>query len=391
VERLGERELERLIEVGRTLVAELDLESVMQRVLEVACDLTGAKYAALGILDPRGRELERFITRGIDEPTRLAIGDLPRGRGVLGLLISDPEPLRLLNVSDHQRSYGFPPNHPPMSSFLGVPIRIRGNVYGNLYLTEKEGYDEFTDTDEQSAIVLAEWAAIAIDNARAVATDRLSHSILATERERGRWARELHDDTLQSIGALRVLLSSALQRNDSETLTQASREVVDRLGDEIEKLRALIVELRPAALDELGLRAALEGLIERTETTAGLAIASEVIIEPSDGETALDPDVESTVYRVVQEALTNVAKHARAEHVRLSVTERAGRIDIEVADDGVGLDRRQLDRGFGLTGVRERLSLVGGSFVVDSSHERGTTLSASIPVVPVPPLDEPVV
>ena len=166
---LDEHRLKRLVDVGRGLVSELDLEAVLQRLVEVARELTGARYAALGILDERREELERFITLGIDEETRAAIGNLPRGRGVLGELISSPKPLRLDDVGQHPRSFGFPPGHPPMKSFLGVPILIRGEAFGNLYLTEKEG-GPFDLGDEESAVVLADWAAIAIDNARLYTT-----------------------------------------------------------------------------------------------------------------------------------------------------------------------------------------------------------------------------
>ena len=162
---LDEPRLRQLIEVGRALVSELDPEAILRRVLEVACELTGARYAALGVLDPERRHLERFITRGIDERTRAAIGDLPRGHGVLGMLIEQPQPLRLTDVGSHPRSYGFPVGHPPMQTFLGVPIVIRGQAWGNLYLTEKEG-GEFDEADEQLAVVLAEWTAIAVENAR---------------------------------------------------------------------------------------------------------------------------------------------------------------------------------------------------------------------------------
>ena len=163
---LDEQRLRRLIEVSRSLVSELDLEAVLRRLLEAARELTGARYAALGILNPERTELERFLTLGVDERARASIGELPRGRGVLGLLISQPKPLRLREVGDHPRSYGFPPGHPPMSSFLGVPILIRGEAFGNLYLTDKQGEAEFTEADEEAGVVLAEWAAIAIDNAR---------------------------------------------------------------------------------------------------------------------------------------------------------------------------------------------------------------------------------
>jgi GAF domain-containing protein len=164
--QLSDEDLAKLLEVGRTLVAELDVESVLRNVLETARELTGARYAALGILDEGKQELERFVFRGIDEDTRRVIGPLPRGGGVLGELIRRPEPLRLADVTQHPRSYGFPPGHPPMTTFLGVPVVVRGEVYGNLYLTDKADGAEFDERDEHTTIVLAEWAAIAIGNAR---------------------------------------------------------------------------------------------------------------------------------------------------------------------------------------------------------------------------------
>jgi GAF domain-containing protein len=163
---LDEQHLRQLLDAGRALVERLDLEAILDRLLDTARDITGARYAALGILDASRRELERFVTRGIDEETHRTIGDLPRGRGILGLLIDDPRPLRLGEIGDHPRSYGFPPSHPPMHSFLGVPVMIRGQAWGNLYLTEKEGGVQFDDTDEQTAVTLAEWAAVAVENAR---------------------------------------------------------------------------------------------------------------------------------------------------------------------------------------------------------------------------------
>ena len=165
----------RLLEVARAIVTELDPEVVLDRVLETARELTGARYAALGILGEHRTELSRFLTSGVDERTHRAIGDLPRGRGVLGVLIEEPRPLRLDDVGGHPRSYGFPTGHPVMRSFLGVPIAIRGETWGNLYLAEKlDG--SFSEEDEQAAVILAEWAAVAIDNARLYQT---------SERRRG--------------------------------------------------------------------------------------------------------------------------------------------------------------------------------------------------------------
>ena len=164
-----EKRLRLLLDVGRSLVSELELDVVLERVLEAGRELTGARYAAIGVLDGQRNALERFITLGIDDETHRAIGDLPRGRGVLGVLITEPQPLRIDDVGRHPRSYGFPPAHPPMHSFLGVPIRVRDQVYGNLYLTEKDG-GVFDLEDEEVVVVLAEWAAVAIDNARSYAS-----------------------------------------------------------------------------------------------------------------------------------------------------------------------------------------------------------------------------
>jgi signal transduction histidine kinase len=163
---LTDERLQQLLDVGRSIVAELDPEAVLGRVLEAARDLTGAKYAALGVLNEDKSGLERFLNSGIDEATRREIGPLPRGRGVLGELIRDPRPLRLTDVGAHPRSYGFPPSHPPMKTFLGTPVLVRGEAWGNLYLTEKDGGAEFDEGDEEVAVVLAAWAGVAIENAR---------------------------------------------------------------------------------------------------------------------------------------------------------------------------------------------------------------------------------
>ncbi|HEU4462506.1 MAG TPA: GAF domain-containing sensor histidine kinase [Solirubrobacterales bacterium] len=164
--RIEEDRFRRLLDVGSNILSELDLEVVLKSVAEAARELTGARYAALGVLDPERRELERFINVGIDEEARRDIGNLPRGRGVLGELIREPAPLRLRDVNTHPHAYGFPPGHPPMNSFLGVPIAVRGEIYGNLYMTEKQGAPQFDESDEEAAVTLAGWAGIAIENAR---------------------------------------------------------------------------------------------------------------------------------------------------------------------------------------------------------------------------------
>ena len=161
----AEIKLRELIDASIGLNSELSLDSLLQKIVETAVSLTGARYAALGVIDETGAALERFVTTGIDEETRTTIGDLPRGRGILGVLIREARPLRLTHLGEDPRSVGFPPGHPPMDSFLGVPVLLRGVAYGNLYLTEKEGGD-FTDDDEELVTLLAAQAAVAIENAR---------------------------------------------------------------------------------------------------------------------------------------------------------------------------------------------------------------------------------
>lgn len=180
--------LRQLIALGPALVAELDLDAVLNRLLETACSVTAAKYAAIGILNRERRELERFVTLGLEEYQERAIGDRPRGRGVLGVLIRDPRPLRLTEVTAHPHSSGFPAGHPQMRSFLGVPILIRGRAWGNLYLTEKR-LGEFTEADEYAATTLATWAAIAVDHARLLAQTGDQQEAGAREQQEAR-ARE---------------------------------------------------------------------------------------------------------------------------------------------------------------------------------------------------------
>jgi signal transduction histidine kinase len=174
-----------LVDAGIALSSELSLDALLQRIVETAAGLTGASYAALGVIDRTGQTLERFLTHGVDEETHAAIGELPRGRGILGVLIRQHQPLRLHEIADDPRSVGFPRNHPPMKTFLGVPILLRGVAYGNLYLTEKEGGGDFTEEDEELTMLLAAQAAVAIENARLYESST-------------RWLRQF--ETLNEIG-----------------------------------------------------------------------------------------------------------------------------------------------------------------------------------------------
>jgi signal transduction histidine kinase len=232
-----------LVDAGIALSSELSLDGLLQRLAETAAELTGARYAALGVIDRSGLGLERFLTTGIDEDTHAAIGDLPRGRGLLGVLIREARTLRLHDIADDPRSVGFPRHHPPMRSFLGVPILLRGTSYGNLYLTEKEGGIDFTEEDEELTQLLAAQAAVAIENARLYesSTRWLRHleslneigTALASEFEAERLLDLVVRRLRELIGARLVLI--ALPQGDALTIAAADGgEVSDAVGTRLE-------------------------------------------------------------------------------------------------------------------------------------------------------------
>ena len=376
---LDESRLERLIEVGRSLVTERDPDAVIQNALRAARDLTGARYAALGVLDKSRSGLERFLTDGMDAATVESIGDTPRGRGILRMLIEDPQPLLIEDVGQHPGSAGFPPNHPPKRSFLGVPVKIHGEPWGNLYLTEKkEG--RFDQTDEQSAVILAEWIAIAVNNARSAAAERVQLSFEAAEQERRKWARELHDETLQNLAGLRVLLSAARRHADSGPSIEVIDTSIERVDETIEEMRRLIADLRPAALDQLGVGPAISALVERVQSERDVTIdlRMDFVVRGSSGTGRLVPQLEDTIYRVVQESLNNAVRHGEADRAIVEIFEENGEVNVKVADDGSGFDPDAPRTGFGLTGMSERIALAGGELELSSSPS-GSTVRARVP------------
>jgi signal transduction histidine kinase len=550
---MSDRGIEGVLELARSVLGDLDVEVVLERALIAGRELTGARYAAIGVLDQEGTGLARFITLGLDGDERDRIGAPPRGRGVLGELIQHPMPLRLEEVGDHPRSYGFPLGHPEMHTFLGVPVLAGDEPYGNLYLTDKAGGVPFTKDDERALALLADFAGVAIDHARRftgsetrreelsrtvaaldatvqialalggqtdqnrilqlvakrgralvaaralvielldgdelviaavageipaallhqrmpvrdtvadaalrtlstqrleetinrnrferhgigslgfemsaglavplifrgtpygvlIVADRLEHGpqfgdddvrllesfaasaatavataqnvaseksrqrVAAAEEERRRWARELHDETLQSLAALRLGLSAARRaKDDPGAIDELLSQAVDQLDGEIATLRGLITELRPAALDELGLPAAIAALAERS---ARLGVEVDVDVDPALAEQIGDPDSEIAIYRIVQEALSNARKHGGASRAVVTVDLAATTMTVTIRDDGAGFDTTARGDGFGLVGMRERAELLGGAISVASDHGQGTTVTATLP------------
>ncbi len=532
--------LRTLVQTGLAISSELSLDGVLQRIVEAAALVTGARYVALGVIDPTGASLERFVTHGVDEETRAVIGELPHGRGILGALITDAHTLRLHDLAEDPRSVGFPPGHPRMKSFLGTPIMLRGVAYGNLYLTEKDGGVDFDEGDEELITLLSLQAAVAIENARlyesatawsrqleslqeisaalagelelprllqlvverlreliharvvaialptpdglrieAIASEQpneLLHDVIpyatkagavlarghservdavlddpeveqevarhfgattglyvplltrdgsigiafahdrvgrdprftsadlrlaehfaqraavavelsrrvqrnslrrvieGQEGERRRLARELHDETGQALTSVLLGLKTFESAEDKPAALAQLRELVVAT---LQDVRRLAVELRPKALDDFGLVAALERLVETFVDATGITVD----FESQLGDERLPSEVETTLYRIVQESLTNIAKHAGARRVSVLLVRRGGAVTALVEDDGHGFDAEdELRGGIGLEGMRERLALLDGRLTIESNRGTGTSLVAEVPL-----------
>jgi signal transduction histidine kinase len=536
--------LRTLVETGVAISSELSLDGVLERIVEAAAELTGARYAALGVIDAAGTGLERFVTTGLDEQTRKQIGDPPHGRGILGVLIRDARPLRLHDLAQDPRSVGFPPNHPPMSTFLGVPILLRGVAFGNLYLTEKEGGEDFAAEDEELVTLLASQAAVAVENARLyesatawsrqleslneignalvgeldlarvlelvasrlrellnarvvaialpvgadlrieaaagepanellgvtfsgaeskagrvleraaservdsvledpevdqgtarrlgartglfvplvfrgsaigvvlahdklgadarfdsndqrvaeqfaarasvavdltrrVARDSLRRVVAGQEIERRRLARELHDETGQALTSILLGLRAVEEAESAEQGRAAGAQLRELIVETLQDVRRLAVQLRPKALDDFGLVAALEALVETFSEATGIGVD----LEAQLGDERLPTEVETTLYRIVQEALTNIVKHAQASKVSVLLVRRPGSVTAVIEDDGDGFRVDDVrDDAAGLIGMRERLALHDGRLTVESSPESGTMLAIEMPL-----------
>jgi signal transduction histidine kinase len=532
-----------LIEAGIALGSELSLDALLLKLAETAADLTGARYAALGVIDETGQGLERFVYTGIDREQAEKIGELPRGRGILGALITDARSLRLIEITDDPRSVGFPPNHPPMLGFLGVPVVLRGRAYGNLYLTEKadgpfsaedqelvetlagqaavaienarlyqaatnwsaqlealnevwtalageielprllklicrrlrgligarvvtialpgpsgalrieaadgvgsddilglqlerassksgqvlerrraeqvdsladdsevdheatrplgartglyvpllaggrpigvivahdkEGEDpRFSDDDLRLAETFAPRAAVAVDLSARVAANALRRVLEAQELERRRLARELHDQTGQELTSVLLGLKAVEEAKSDAERAEALAGVHEQVLGTLHDVRRIAVELRPKALDDFGLVAALERLRDTFSEQTGMRVDLESRIRDR-----LPTEVETALYRIVQEALTNVVKHAQATAVSIVLARQAGVVTAVIEDDGRGFDPGGTRDGLGLLGMGERLALLGGKMKIESSHGAGTTIVAELPLL----------
>jgi signal transduction histidine kinase len=362
-------------EAARAISSVLALEDVLQLIVDRVRDLVDATYAALGIVGPDGR-IERFITAGIDPHDRLAIGALPAGRGLLGLIIREGRSYRIPSIADHPDSSGFPPNHPPMTSFLGVPVLAHGTSIGNLYLTDKRGASEFSSADLRLVELFARHAAIAIDNARLHA----QVGRLAVAEERDRIGRDLHDGIIQSLYAVGLSLEDV-----PELMAESPDEGIERVDGAIEAInlairdiRNFIYGLRPEAVDGTQVVAGLAALAE--EVRHGGLIDVAVDLDPA-ADPRLDPEDGAELLHLVREALSNAVRHARAMRIALILTTDGMTSTLVIVDDGVGFDPTASAAAghHGLANMRARAAAIGGRLDIRSAPGSGTRVIVDLP------------
>ncbi|HET9442512.1 MAG TPA: GAF domain-containing protein [Acidimicrobiales bacterium] len=367
----GPRQLRRLLDAVMSVASDLDLPTVLRHIVEAARDLAGARYAALGVLDPERTHLAQFITVGLDEEQRASIGELPKGHGLLGVLITDPTPIRVPDLADHPERFGFPANHPPMTSFLGVPVYVRNEVFGNLYLTDKENGEGFSDIDQELVTSLAAAAAVAIDNARL--HERQQELSLLADRER--IGRDLHDSVVQRLFATGLAMQGTARLADSPEVAKRLHQHVDDLDGTIRQIRSAIFELDTARIPGPSLRREILDLTAGSARFLGFAPAVHL-------EGAIDASVPDRaaahVLAVLREALSNVARHAAATSVDVAV--RAGSdLWVEVVDDGVGR-ADGAEAGDGLRNMARRAEELGGRVQVGPAGDRGTAVRWVVPL-----------
>jgi signal transduction histidine kinase len=369
------RRLEATTEIALAISGESSLGDVLDLIAVRGRSLGEARTVAillaegddLRVAAAAGAWSERLRDRRVPRDGSVA-GRALRSRRAERVVVSRGEPLLSALELDV-----------PAQSAMVVPLVFRGQAYGLLVAFDRlRSAHGFTAADERLALSFAASAATAVGNAQSVEEDRLRQRIAAGEDERRRWARDLHDSTLQGLGGLRVLLSSALQRRGTDGLDAAVQDSVGHLGSEIENLHSIIADMRPPALDTLGLGPALEGLGEATQRLHGVEVECVVAIGPARRD-ASGLGVETTVFRVAQEALANTAKHSGASRVRLEASAAAGQLRLVVEDDGVGFEAERPRAGFGLRGMRERVALAGGRLEIASASGRGTVVRAFLP------------
>lgn len=365
-------QLRRVLEATLLFQTDMDLASLLRHVTEEARSMTGARYGALGVLNEEGSGLSEFITVGLDDEAEERIGVRPTGKGVLGLLVVDPRPLRLSRLSTHPESWGFPAGHPPMTSFLGVPVTLRDQVFGNLYLTDKVGWSEFTKDDEVLAEALATAAGIAIENARLHERVRIA----AVYEDRDRVARDLHDAVISRLFALGLALQSLAGSPAAAGVADRIATLVAETDTAIRHIRSSIFEL--ASDDIRGLRAAVLALVRELSPVIGFA-AQVTFDGPVDA--AVTDQVAEGLLLAIREALTNIGRHAHATQANVSVAAVSDTCHLEVLDNGRGVPPNTArEGGLGLANLQRRAEKLHGTFALQSPTTGGTLLVWEVPL-----------
>ena len=359
----------RLLDAVRAVSSGLSLPETLRRIVGAARELADARFAALGVIGPDGA-LADFISDGMEPDTIRAIGNLPEGHGLLGVLIHEPRPLRLPEIGADPRSYGFPAGHPPMHSFLGVPVLVRDRVFGNLYLTEKVGGPAFTDADEALVIALAGQAGVAIENARL--REEVADRALVEERER--IARDLHDTVIQRLFATGMRLQATVRRVDPAA-AERIEAAIGELDATIRDIRGSIFALQHDAGSSL--HADLQALV--AEVAPALGFTPHLVVEgPID--TIVPAPVAEQLLASAREALTNVAKHAHARSAEVLVV-AGGDLALRVTDDGDGLSGTpDVGHGNGLRNLGHRAESLGGTFRVEERADGGVVVDWRVPL-----------
>ena len=362
-------------EAARAISSVLGIEEVLQLIVDRVRGLVDARYAALGIVGFDGL-LERFITSGFDSHQRKAIGALPTGRGLLGLIIREGRSYRIPSIADHPDSSGFPPHHPPMTSFLGVPVVAHGVSFGNLYLTDKRGAAEFSVSDQRLVELFARHAGIAIDNARLHA----QAGRLAVAEERDRIGRDLHDGIIQSLYAVGLSLEDV-----PDLMTEAPNEAAERVDTAIESInlairdiRNFIYGLRPEAVDGTQVVAGLAALAEEVRQGGLVDVIAQ--LDPA-ADPGLDAEAGGELLNLVREGLSNAVRHGRARRISIELSADARGSTLVIADDGVGFDPARLVGAghHGLANMQARAMAIGGRLEIRSAPGDGTTVVVALP------------
>ena len=376
------RQLMALREAALAISSNLSLAETLKHIVSAAAALAEARYAALGVPDESGEYLAEFVTTGLSDEAEARIGHRPRGHGILGIILREGQSLRLRDLHDHPRSVGFPPNHPPMQSFLGVPITRKGERLGNLYLTNKRTAEEFSADDQRLIELLAVHAGVAIENAGLYArVQRLS-----VVEERQRIGMDLHDGIIQSIYAVGLNLEFVQAQIGDGELDAAQahlQQAMEALNATTRDIRAYILDLRPSRFQGDNLMIGLERLLAEFKANTLMAVT---FTAQAKADARLTPDARLALFHITQEALSNAVKHSRASGVDVRLALEADTVVLSVRDNGQGLVEAQVERrtGHGLDNMRERAQTVGGTLTIRPDAAGGTEVHMAVPATPSP-------